>query len=205
MGSTWVNALLAVISLGTGVIFLLAAARRPNERLGCLAHALMGFGMAGMFSPWGDPVPPVAGALVFVVIAAWFGAQLLRTGRVGLTESTHLVVGPAAMVLMYLTMGSMSAGPADTTMADPAHVGHTMAMGGAGGSPGLSAVALGLMGYFVWYAWILSGRLRRPAPPAAGGSAVAVSTHTRVTTVQIVVGAHVVMCVLMAVMFLGAV
>lgn len=202
MGSTWVNALLAVIALGTGVVFLLAAGRRPAEHLGCLAHALMGFGMAGMFSPWGDPVPPAVGAVVFVVVAAWFAAKLLRNGRLGLTESTHLVVGPAAMVLMYLT--PMNHRPTDAAMVDPAHAGHTMAMGGAGGSPLLSAVALGLMGYFVWYAWILAGRLRRPAPIAPGGGAVAVSTRAGTLT-RVVVGAHVVMCVLMAVMFLGAV
>ncbi|MBN9098594.1 MULTISPECIES: DUF5134 domain-containing protein [unclassified Pseudonocardia] len=203
MGSTWVNALLAGIGLGAGAVFLLAAARRPAQRPGCLAHALMGLGMAGMFSPWGDPVPPVAGALVFVVVAAWFAAALLRTGRVGLTESTHLVVGPAAMVLMYLV--PMGHAPTDTTVVDPAHAGHTMTMGGGGGSPWLSAVALGLTGYFVWYAWILAGRLRPAAPTASGGGTVAVAAPALATGTRIVVGAHVVMCGLMAVMFLGSV
>lgn len=195
MGSTWVNALLAGTGLGTGLIFLLAAARRPAAHLGCLAHALMGFGMAGMFSPWGDPVPPAAGAAVFAVLTAWFGARLVRTGRLGLTESTHLVLGPAAMVLMYLSpMGHRAP---DAT--EPAQAGHAMAMGG-GGSPWLSALALGLMGYFVWYAWTLAGRLRVPPEPGVGPVAVATRPFT-----QVVVGAHVVMCVLMAVMFLGAV
>jgi hypothetical protein len=202
---TWVNALLAVISLGTGVVFVQAAARRPAGRFCFLAHALMGLGMAGMFSPWGDPVRPGAGALVFVVIAAWFGAQLLRTGRVGPTGSIHLVVGPAAMVLMYLTMGSMGSGDmAGMTMADPAHAGHSMTMGGGGGSPLLSAVSLGLVGYFAWYAWLLSASLRRPVAPTSNDATVAVAAPAVVTT-RVVVGAHVAMCVLMAVMFLGAI
>lgn len=204
MSSTWVNALLAATSLVVGAIFLRTAARRSHERLPCLAPALMGIGMAGMFSPWGDPVPATAGTLVFVVIAAWFGAQALRTGRLRLTESVHLVVGPAAMVLMYQTMGATTAGSDVTEMADPAHAGHSMTMGGSGGgSPLLSALALALIGYFVWYAWILAGRLPQTTAPASDGAAVVV--RTRVTTVQVVIGAHVVMCVLMAVMFLGSV
>lgn len=203
MSSIWVNALLAATALASGVIFLLAAARRPAERLGCLAHALMGVGMAGMFSPWGDPVPAAGGALVFGLIAAWFAAAALRTGRLGMTESVHLVVGPAAMVLMYLTMGSVH-GRSMHAGSMPA----AAAPGQTGGSPLLSAVALALIGYFVWYAWILAARLPRPQGPSVDGVAVdgvAVAVRARVTTTQVVVGAHVVMCVLMALMFLGTV
>jgi hypothetical protein len=193
MGSTWVNALLSAISLGTAGVFVIAATRRPAGRPSCLAHALMGIGMAGMFSPWGDPVPTVVGALGFTVVAAGFGARLLRSGRQACIDSAHLVVGPLAMVFMYVAMGPTT---------EPMHVGHAMAMSGR--SWWISATALGLMGYFVWYAWTLIGRLRGPAPAVSGNGAVAVSTPA-VTLAGIVVGAHVMMCTLMAVMFLGAV
>ena len=38
----------------------------------------MGVAMAGMFSPWGDPVPARAGIVAFSVLGAWFAALVLR-------------------------------------------------------------------------------------------------------------------------------
>ena len=38
----------------------------------------MGVAMAGMFSPWGDPVPVWIGAVGFTVLGAWFAALGLR-------------------------------------------------------------------------------------------------------------------------------
>jgi len=78
-------ALLATLSLGVAVVF--AGFVRPRcGRLAAATHTLMGLGMAAMFSPWGDPVPPLVGAVVFAALALWFGTRLLRGVPAGAGE-----------------------------------------------------------------------------------------------------------------------
>ena len=67
------GALLATLSLGVAVVFAAFVVRPRCGRLAAATHALMGLGMAAMFSPWGDPVPPTVGVCVFAALALWFG------------------------------------------------------------------------------------------------------------------------------------
>ena len=61
----------ALLSLAVAGVMAAAALGRREDRSACLAHAAMSLGMAGMFAPWGDPVPGPVGAVIFAVIGAW--------------------------------------------------------------------------------------------------------------------------------------
>src|SRR3954451_5360052 len=106
------GALLATLSIAVAGVFAAYVARPRCGRWAAATHALMGLGMAAMFSPWGDPVPPVPAAGVFAAIAIWFGARLLHGAPAGAGGAAHLVVAPAAMAAMYLShaQGSHHAG-----------------------------------------------------------------------------------------------
>lgn len=180
------TALLCAASLVAAGVLAVRAIRPGADRAAAAAHVLMGLGMAGMFSPWGDPTPPMLGAAVFAVAAAWFLAQRLRSGASD--DGLHLVVGPAAMVLMYLTAPAAGSAPGG---GHAGHAGHAAATGGTVGSF-VPVVALALAGYFVWHAWHV---LRSPDAAAVGDTAVA-------ARVGIEPLAHAVLSALMAIMFL---
>ena len=193
----WAYPALAVVAVGVGLYFLVRGATCDGAgRATCWAHALMAAGMAAMFSPWQGLIPAPAGAVVFTVVAAWFAAERLRGGGTGAAdEATHVAVGSAAMVVMYLGMPehpSTAEGPAG-------HADHLSAA-----STGLSSlltvvVGLILTGYFAWHAWeITSGRRRARTAEAESAGGTAVLTGVRTET-----AAHVVLDVLMAVMFLS--
>jgi hypothetical protein len=171
--------LLATLSLGVAVVF--AGFVRPCccGRLAAATHTLMGLGMAAMFSPWGDPVPPPVGAVVFAALALWFGARLLREVPAG--GAAHLVVAPAAMAAMYLSHG---------------RGGHH-----ASGLV-LAALWLALAGYFGWHAVASAGRVQRAWSRVPAATAALVTPPVRRLWVE--PGAHVVMSGLMAAMFLTA-
>jgi uncharacterized protein DUF5134 len=171
--------LLATLSLGVAVVF--AGFVRPCccGRLAAATHTLMGLGMAAMFSPWGDPVPPPVGAVVFAALALWFGARLLREVPAG--GAAHLVVAPAAMAAMYLSHG---------------HGGHHA------GGVALAALWLGLAGYFGWHAAASVGRVQQAWAGVPAGEGAVVAPPVRRLWVE--PGAHVVMSGLMAAMFLTA-
>ena len=179
--ATWWGGLLAALCVGVAAVFLAHGVRQRADRGVSLAHALTGLAMAGMFSPWGDPVPAGPGAALFAVLAAWTGVRTLR-GLTPQRTGAHLVIASAAMVLMYLLR--------------PADAGHA-AHGDAPGLAGLLAVALALLsaGYFGWHAWTCAERAR-PAPARPGAPAV--------SALRTEPAAHVVMSGLMAAMFLTA-
>ena len=172
--------LLATLSLGVAVVF--AGFVRPRcGRLAAATHTLMGLGMAAMFSPWGDPVPPLVGAVVFAALALWYGTRLLRGVPAGAGGAAHLVVAPAAMAAMYLSHG---------------HGGHH-----ASGLV-LAALWLALAGYFGWHAVASVGQAQRAWTRVPAGAAALVAPPVRRLWVE--PGAHVVMSGLMAAMFLTA-
>lgn len=172
------SALLATLSLVVAAVFAAYVVRPRCGRLAAATHALMGVGMAAMFSPWGDPVPPLVGAGVFAALALWFGARRgVPTGAGGVA---HLVVAPAAMAAMYLSHG---------------HSGHH-ASGFA-----IAALWLTLAGYFGWHAVVSAGRVQQ-AWVGAPADGVVLAPPARRLCVES--GAHVVMSGLMAAMFLTA-
>jgi small neutral amino acid transporter SnatA (MarC family) len=190
LDTPWSAALLAVLSLSTAAVFAVEPARRSGERTVLAVHALMGVAMAGMFSPWGDPVPPLAGAVVFGVVAAWFVALRLNRGGTGVDATTHTAVASVAMVVMYLW--HQPAGTPDAAAGGSGHAHH--AAGATGSAGALVVVASLLLGaYFVWHAWMCARQIEDAAPDSD------VRVRTRVEPV-----AHLAMSALMAVMFLGA-
>lgn len=134
------GALLATLSLGVAAVFAVLAVRPRCGRPAAAAHALMGLGMADMFAPWADPVPPLLGAGVFAAVAAWFGGRWVRGAPAGPAGAAHLVLAPAAMAAMYLSRG---------------HGGHHV------GSVATAALWLAFAGYFGWHAGAGAGRLQR--------------------------------------------
>lgn len=190
----------AVLCLGTGVTCLALAAAAVGDRAAQLTHAVMGVAMAGMFSPWGDPVPGWIGAVLFTVLGAWFVAAALRRHRIG-WAAHHLAISSVAMVLMYL-MHHRPDGPPGAA-GSGAHAGHAMAGGGAA-SLVVMPLALVLAGYFVWHTWTCVERSRAPLAACSTTEPTAVRTAVR-NTARIEPVAHGVMSALMAAMFLSAI
>ena len=187
----------AALCLGTGVTCVALAAAGVGDRPAQLTHAVMGVAMAGMFSPWGDPVPGWIGAVLFTVLGAWFVAAAVRRDRIG-RAAHHLAISSVAMVLMYL-MHHRPDG-ASGGAASGGHAGHVMAGAGTTGLL-VMPLALVLAGYFVWHTWTCVERSRAPVPTCSTGTAQAdVKTTARLEPV-----AHGVMSALMAAMFLTAI
>lgn len=193
----------AVLCLGTGVTCLVLAAAGVGDRAAQLTHGVMGVAMAGMFSPWGDPVPGWIGAVLFTVLGAWFGAAALRRHHIG-RAAHHLAISSVAMVVMYL-MHHRPDG-ASGTAGGGTHAGHAMAGGGIA-SLAVMPLALVLAGYFVWHTWTCVERSRSPVAacsadtvPGATAGRTTVRSSPRIEPV-----AHGVMSALMAAMFLSAI
>jgi hypothetical protein len=193
-----VAAAASVVCLCTGLACLAMAVTRIGDRLAQIVHGVMSVAMAGMFSPWGDPVPTWAGIVAFSVLGAWFAALVLRGDR-SRHAAPHLAISSAAMVVMYLLH------PAAAGSGPEAPAGHHGTHGGA--VPTLVALPLALLlaGYFAWHTWNCVERCRspRPAPPAARvGKNRPPSVASRTARAEPL--AHGVMSALMAAMFLGA-
>ncbi len=191
--SAW-TAVVAVLCLGTGLVCLALAIARVGDRPAQLTHAAMGVAMAGMFAPWGDPVPMWVGVGGFTVIGAWFTALTLRRDRASHT-ARHLTISSAAMVLMYVMHRESETAPG-VTGGHAAHV-------AAGGATSLVVLLLTLVlaGYFAWHTWTCVERSRslKGTDAPTDGLRSAVRTPARVQHV-----AHGTMSALMAAMFLGA-
>lgn len=173
------SAVLAVVCVVVALFHLARLAVRRRDVVGELAHALMGLGMAAMFSPAADPVPAPVWTVVFAAGLAWFGAGARRSGTLG-GDAGHHVVGSCAMLLM------LAAG----------HGAHTGVA---------SLAALALTGYFAWHALRCVDRCRASGPVREpGGAAVAVRAEVRVfDPPQHAAAAHLVMAAAMTVMLLG--
>jgi hypothetical protein len=187
----------AVACLGTGVTCLALAAAGVGQRAAQLTHGVMGVAMAGMFSPWGNPVPGWIGAIGFTVLGACFVAARLSRARGG-RPVRHLTISSVAMVLMYLMHhpAAGTSGPAGTG----AHAGH---LAGSGSTASLVAtpLALALAGYFVWHIWTCVERSRTPLRTGSPGTApTTIRAAARIEPVT-----HGVISALMAAMFLSAV
>jgi hypothetical protein len=179
---------LAVVCAAVGLFHLARLVGRRREVVSELAHAVMGLGMAAMFTPALDPVPDPVWAAAFGLGLAWFLAAALRSGTIG-GDAGHHVVGSGAMLFMLAT-------------------GDVVHDGGVAGPLGIASLAaLVLTGYFAWHALRCADRCR-PSEPARepGGAAVAVCPRVRLfDPPQHAAVAHLVVAVAMAVMLLGMV
>ncbi|WP_232665053.1 DUF5134 domain-containing protein [Pseudonocardia sp. TRM90224] len=198
-----VSVLLAVGCLGLGLLHILRMVLRRADVVEEASHAAMAFGMAAMFSPFGDPVPVPVWVAVFAVSLGWFGT-LAVAARSLAGEMGHHVLGSAAMLFMLF------AGHGPTPGAGALQAGHgSHGGGGAGGLGVASVVAIVLAGYFAWHGLRCTDRIR-PEPallavaPDAGPGAVALRLPT-VCAPRTAAVAHLTMAVAMAVMLLAMV
>ena len=190
------SAVAAVLCLGTGLVCLVLAVARVGDRPTQLTHAAMGVAMAGMFAPWGDPVPMWVSVGAFTLLGTWFTALGLRRDR-ATRAARHLTISSAAMVLMYVMHGRSETPPGGAG----GHAAHTAADGGATSLVAL-LLTLVLAGYFAWHTWTCVERSRSAtgADAPIDGPRSAVRTPARVEHV-----AHGTMSALMAAMFLGVI
>jgi hypothetical protein len=203
----WLHGVLAALCLAIGGLHVVRVARLRRGRVLEAAYAGMALGMAGMFSPIGDPVPTPVWVALFLLCGAWFGGLLLRVRSPGALdgEALHVLVGSAAMLFM---LGA-------DHQAGAANGGHPAHAGGAPGTAGIgSAVALVFAAYFVLHLLRCADRLqaaRLGAPAAVGAppgppAAVATAVRSSVRAPCSVTGpalAHVLMTATMAVMLVG--
>jgi len=193
----------AVVCLAVGMLHLVRLVLVRRDVVGEASHAVMALGMAAMASPLGNPVPDPVWAVVFVLVAAWFGVLVLRSGGLG-GERGHHVIGSAAMLFMLVVEHDGAS----------SHGGHMPGMQAQGSSAALvlaPAAAIVFAGYFAWHTLRCADRCRRAAPgepvAAGGGSAPTAAQAVRPVwsprTPQTAAAGHLVLAVSMAAMLLG--
>jgi hypothetical protein len=181
MTPAWILDIFAAIML---VVAAVSAARllevRPWQRGAVItdtdiSHLLMGIAMAGMLAPSLTTLPDDAWAVVFGVLAVWFGYRVVRDYQASGTRALAVghcaphLVHSAAMLYMFLaiTTPAMSGGSGMAGMAG---------MGGMGALhvPTLGFVfALILIGYTIWDLDQLSSLRYGLAAAVAGAAAPA--------------------------------
>ncbi|MCE0763770.1 DUF5134 domain-containing protein [Pseudonocardia kujensis] len=214
----WFDAGVSAVLVGLGllhVVRLVTARRDGRPAAGESAHAAMAFGMAAMFSPAADPVPPVAWSVLFGVSAAWFTAAALRDGPAADDAAHHVICG-LAMVFMLLLGPHGAAGSAGG-----GHAGHPAHAGTAGTPIWISGVSIVLVGYFAWHGMrcgdrfaAAAGRAAARLPLTAGAPATGCAGDGRVPagarlgalrTARVAAVAHLVAAASMGIMLLGGI
>ncbi|MGH3942200.1 MAG: DUF5134 domain-containing protein [Pseudonocardiaceae bacterium] len=198
-------------------------ARAEGQRGYELSHLAMALGMAAMFSPFGDPIPPLAWSIIFGMAAAWFAACALRAGTPAAGTSTsgvaqHHLVANLAMLFMVVGGHQHGAGgeeaggvAAEGATASSGGAGHEGHLGGVGGEwmagPLGVVLTVGLAGYFAVHAvrsirTLVSARIPGPQMSSAGSGPVTVVVARSATTgTRVRAASHVVMWTAMTVMF----
>jgi hypothetical protein len=169
-----VAAMLAAVCLAVAAFHLLRLVVVRVDPIDEVSHAVMGFGMAAMFSPVGVPVPMAVWVGAFLLSGSWFAAVALRSAPgPWRADAVHHVIGSAAMLFMLL---GDHAGSGEPGAGHAGHIGHG---GGPEGDLGLASVAaIVLAAYFAWRA-VSRGGGREAVPesgvpgPAAGSGSVA--------------------------------
>jgi hypothetical protein len=189
MTPDWILDIFAAIML---VVAAVSAARlvaaRPWQRGSVItdtdvSHLLMGIAMAGMLAPGLATLPNGAWAVVFGVLAVWFGYRVVRDYQASGTRALaaghcapHLAHS-AAMLYMFLAIMSPAAG-GGSGMAGMADMGGMSGMG-ALHVPTLGFVfALILIGYTIWDLDQLSGLRYGLAVAVAGAAAPALASSS---------------------------
>jgi len=185
-----------------------------------LTHLAMAVGMAAMFSPFGDPVPPLVWLIVFGMAAAWFAACLLHAGTPthGAAEhqfGQHHLVANLAMLFMVVGghqhgTGGVQTGDAAGGSVGTGHEGHIGGLGGGWIEGPIGAVLTVLLaGYFAVHT-VRSLRVLFSAPTpgqqvpsgAAGtGPVTVIVARSAATQSRVQAASHVVMAAAMTVIF----
>ena len=161
MTPAWILDIFAAIML---VVAAISAARlleaRPWQRGAVItdtdiSHLLMGIAMAGMLAPSLTTLPNDAWAVVFGVLAVWFGYRVVRdyqaSGARALAVghcAPHLVHS-AAMLYMFLAITAPAAS-GGSGMAGMAGMGGMSGMGRCTFRPWASSSRSILIGYTIW-------------------------------------------------------
>ena len=181
MTPAWILDIFAAIML---VVAAVSAARllevRPWQRGAVItdtdiSHLLMGIAMAGMLAPSLTTLPDDAWAVVFGVLAVWFGYRVVRDYQASGTRALAVghcaphLVHSAAMLYMFLaiTTPAMSGGSGMAGMAGMSGMGalHVPTLG--------FVFALILIGYTIWDLDQLSSLRYGLAAAVAGAAAPA--------------------------------
>lgn len=207
IGAEWVDglfaALLGLVALHSAVR-LLSRRTGPDgadgadepDRVGHGAHLVMALGMAAMFVPSADPLPPLVWVGIFVLFGAWLGAVVLRAGAAGAYQpdrrhQIHLVISMVAMVYMFAAMGPSATEPVVAVAVAAPGPGGLAHEHGAGGA-NLDAVNIVLALYFLLHALWSGMRLVRPATVAtvatAGAGTVGIAAGRLSDTCHLVMG-----------------
>jgi uncharacterized protein DUF5134 len=178
-----VAAILAVVCLAVAAFHVLRLVVVRIDPIDETSHAVMGLGMAAMFSPVGVPVPTAVWVGAFLLSGAWFAAVALRSAPgPGRTDAVHHVVGSAAMLFMLL---GDHAGGGEPGAEHAGHIGHG---GGPEGDLGLPSVAaIVLAAYFAWRAVRRGGGTE--AVPTSGVSDPATGSGSVAAAGTVVIGA----------------
>ncbi|MGQ0777568.1 MAG: DUF5134 domain-containing protein [Pseudonocardiales bacterium] len=227
-------ACLAVVGYHAAALIAHSWARRANaggpyraegQRRHELSHLAMAVGMAAMFSPFGDPVPPLVWLIVFGMAAAWFAACLLHAGTPaqGAAEhqyGQHHLVANLAMLFMVVgghqhgtggvQTGGVQTGDAAGGSVGAGHEGHIGGLGGGWIEGPIGAVLIVLLaGYFAVHT-VRSLRVLFSAPTpgqqvpsdAAGtGPVTVIVARSAARQSRVQAASHVVMAAAMTVMF----
>ena len=111
-GAVWIQTAFALVLIAVAgqCASRLVQAGRDAPLPGAVRHGadlLMALGLAAMLWPPGNPIPPLAGEIVFGLVVAWSlaGAVAAGAGRHRLGWSQHAVSG-ATMVYMFAAMSA---------------------------------------------------------------------------------------------------
>jgi len=164
MGPVWVQWIFSVACLAVGgYLATLSITRRGVLRDGLrapdaeyeLSHLGMALGMAAMFAPGDDPVPPPVWVVVFGLSAAWFASRALgadlRAGTAWHHEAIgyHLVANLAMLFMLISPHHHHETAGTPGGQGRAVHDGHTSAAGGGWLEGPLGTVlTVVLAGYF---------------------------------------------------------
>ena len=116
-GAVWIQTAFALVLIAVAgqCASRLVQAGRDAPLPGAVRHGadlLMALGLAAMLWPPGNPIPPLAGEIVFGLVVAWSLAGAVAAGAAGhrLELAQHAVSG-AAMLYMFAAMSAGSFGP----------------------------------------------------------------------------------------------
>lgn len=198
-GSAWPDILFGVLS---GFVALYTAVRlvpalRSPDRAGVpghVTHLLMAAGMVAMFLPAVDPLPNLVWIVLFVVSGAWLITALPRSAdgvfASGQGHRLHPVIGCAAMVYMFLTMGTPAPPPAVTAMGAGSVVLAHDHGGGASGGVILGPLTVAFALYFLAHAvWSARRAMQVRSVASSGGPAPSLSASRPAAAADVVMGA----------------
>jgi len=175
----WLAVVLTGGCLVVGLLHLARMLLLRTDVAGEASHAVMGLGMAAMFSPLGNPVPEPVWTAVFLLCAAWFAVLAARARQVHGPAGHHVVCSGA---MLFMLVG-----------------GHAHGTGAALGAGSVAAIVLA--GYFAWHVLRCVDHLRAAKDLVERGSTAVRTSVLRAP--RTAATAHLATALMMTVMLIG--